>query len=103
MMHDVEAVSRPPNHIALALPSGIDVRGEDADRASDLSMGAEEEMEPAALCPMRAGDRDLMAVLIKPCTRFLVLQIDVHRAELLRDNADKCVRPALPPSADRCV
>src|SRR5262245_63595484 len=69
-MQHLEALGRPPDHIALALAPGIDVRSEDTDRASDLSMGAEEEVDSSALCPMDPGDRDFIAVLVEPCTRF---------------------------------
>ena len=102
-MHHLKAVGWPPNHIALALAPGIDVRGEDSDRASDLSMGAEEEVEPSALCPMRPGDWDLMTVLVEPCARRRVLKIDIDRAEFLRDDAYKRIGPALPPSANDCL
>jgi len=52
---------------------------------------------------MASGDRDLMAVLVEPCTRGFMLQIDINGAELLRDDADKCTGPALPPSANDCL
>src|SRR5262245_65085980 len=38
-----------------------------------------------------------------PISRFRVLQIDINGAELLRDDADKCIGPALPPSANDCL
>src|SRR5262249_57555491 len=76
---------------------------EDTDRASDLSMGAEDEMQPASLRLMGPGDRDFIAVLVEPCACRGVLQIDIDRAEFLRDDANKCIEPALPPSAKDCL
>jgi hypothetical protein len=66
-------------------------------------MGAEEEVDSSALCPMDPGDREFIAVLVEPCARFRVLQIDIDRAELLRDDAYKCIGPAFPPGADHCL
>src|SRR5262245_8347909 len=101
-MQHLEAVGWPPNHIALALTPGIDVRGEDTDRASDLSMGAEEEVDSSALCPMDPGDRDFIAVLVEPCTRFRMVQVNVDHAEPLCNGAHERIGPALPPSANNC-
>ena len=78
------------------------MRGDGANRASDLSMGAEEEVESSARCPMGPGKGDLVAVLVEPCMRTFMLQIDINGAELLRDSAYKCLAPALPPSANNC-
>jgi hypothetical protein len=52
---------------------------------------------------MGPGDRDFIAVLVEPCARRGVLQIDIDRAEFVCDDAYKCIGPALPPSAKDCL
>src|SRR5262245_27162042 len=63
-------------------------------------MRFEEEVEATALCLIDPGDRDLMAVLIVPCTLALMLPVDVDGAEPLRDDAHERIGPAFPPRAD---
>src|SRR5262245_46736053 len=99
-MQHLEAVGWPPDYIALGLPAGVAAWRDRADGASNTAMRFENEMQPAALRHMAPGDRDLMAVLVEPCTGGFVLQIDINGAELLRDDADNCIGPELPPSAN---